>query len=136
MAYATLFHLNYHHSARPTYTASTIPNASAAVMALDEASSELDFVLVRAGYDAPLLSATPSSVKTFFQKANSYGALCIMERSSQVSHNEGDFCAMFKEAKKMIETGQLPGLSKNADESLPRWDAGATPPFFTRDMNL
>lgn len=135
MAYATIMHLVYHHQARPTYTPSSVPNASAAMMAIDEAAAELDFSLVRAGYDAPLLSSAPSSVKTFFQKANAYGALCMIERSAQVGHNENDFCGMFKEAKKMIENGQLPGLDKNEDESRPRFST-ATPPYFTRDMEL
>lgn len=136
MAYATIFHLVYHHSARPTYTGSSVPNASAAVMALDEAAAELDFSLERAGYDNPLSSSVPSSVKTFFQKANAYGALCIIERSAQVSHNENDYCAMFKEAKKMIETGQIPGLDKDDAESLPRYGTGASPPYFSRDMDV
>jgi hypothetical protein len=133
MAYATITHVVMHHSARPTYTATSVPNVTAVGVFIDEAAAALDFALVRAGYDAPLLSSAPSSVKAYFQQANAYGALCMVERSAQVGHNENDFCAMFKEALKMIANGQLPGLDKNAEESQPRYSL-ATPPFFSRDM--
>lgn len=136
MAYATLYHLTYHHSARATYTASSVPNASAAVMCLDEAAGEIDFSLTKGGYDAPLLSSAPSAVKAFFQKANAYGALWMLEASAQQSHNRDAFATMFHEAKQMIETGQIPGMDKNDEESLPRFAPGATPPYFTRDMRL
>lgn len=136
MAYATVLHLTYHHPARATYSASTIPNASAVVMYLDEAAAELDFSLTKAGYDSPLLSSAPSSVKAFFQKANAMGALCMLESGAQQSHNRDQFCTMFREAKQMIETGQVPGLDKDDAESLPRFNGAATPPFFTRDMKL
>lgn len=136
MAYATLYHLVYHHPARPTYTGTSVPNASAAAMALDEASSELDFSLAFAGYDSPLLSSAPSSVKAFFQKANAMGALCMIEAGAQVGHNQSDFCTEFNRARKTIEKGELPGLDKQADQSNPRWSTSATPPFFTRDMQV
>lgn len=101
-----------------------------------EAGAQLDFSLTKAGYDSPLLSSAPSSVAAFFQRANAYGALCMIESSAPQQHNKQDFCAMFKEACKMIETGELPGLDKNADQSRPRSDTGASPPFFTRLMWL
>lgn len=136
MAYATISHVVGHHPARRDYTASTIPNASQVAMLLDEIAAELDFSLAKAGYDSPLLSSSPSSVKAFFQKANSMGVLCALESGAQQSHNRDDFCSMYRNAQKMIENGQVPGLDKNDDESLPRYSAAASPPFFTRDMEL
>lgn len=136
MAYATVFHVVAHHPARRDYTASTIPNASQVVMLLDEVSAELDFCLEKAGYDSPLLSSAPSSVKAFFQKANSMGVLCALESGAQQSHNRDDFCSMYREMKKAIESQQLPGLDKDDEESLPRYSSSASPPYFTRDMEF
>lgn len=133
MAYASTIHLVYHHQARPTYNASTVPNAAAAAAFIDEAAAHLDFCLTKGGYDSPLSSSAPSSVKTFFQKANSMGALAMVEASAQQSHNADRFQTMFKEACKMIEQGQLPGLDRNSEESRPRYST-ASPPFFTRDQ--
>jgi hypothetical protein len=127
MAYATTIHMILHHQARATYNASTVPNASAAAMFLDEAAAQLDASLARGGYDSPLLSSAPSSVKALFQKANAVGALAMGEASAQQGHNAERFQAMFKEALKMIEQGQLPGLDRNSDESLPRFGEPATP---------
>jgi hypothetical protein len=135
MAYASVTHVVAHHPARRTYTASTVPNLTEVAMYLDEAAADLDFSLAKAGYDSPLSSSVASAVKAYFQKANAMGALCMLESGAQQSHNRDDFCAMFREAKKMIEAGQIPGLDKNDDESLPRYSAG-TPPYFTRDMEL
>ena len=67
MAYATLSHVVGHHPARRDYTASTIPSASQVAMVLDEIAAELDFALAKNGYESPLLSSAPSSVKAFFQ---------------------------------------------------------------------
>lgn len=139
MAYATLSHVVAHHPARwpsGAITGSSVPNASQVALLLDEASTDLDWALAKGGYDSPLLSSAASSVKAFFQKANAVGALCMLESGAQVEHNRADFCGMFKEAKKMIETSQIPGLDKNDDESLPRFDPSASPPYFTRDMEL
>lgn len=136
MPYASIPHLIMHHSARATYGASTRPTASEALLMIAEAGAQLDFALTKAGYDSPLLSSAPSSVAAFFQRANSMGALCMIEASAPQGHNRDDFCAMFKEALKMIESGELPGLDRNSDQSRPRFDDGATPPFFTRTMWL
>lgn len=136
MAYASITHLVWHHSARPTYSASSVPNASAAAMALDEASAELDFALTAAGYDAPLLSSAASSVKAFFQKAAAYGALSMIENSAQVGHNESDFTSHFNRALKTIKNGELPGLDKNADQSLPRFGVPAASAFFTLETQF
>lgn len=139
MAYATLSHVVAHHPARwpsGAITGSSVPNASQVALLLDEAAAELDFSLARAGYESPLLSSVPSSVRAFFQKANAQGALCMLESGAQQEHNRNDFCAMFREAKKMIESGQIPGLDKDDAESLPRYDISGTPPYFTRDMCL
>jgi hypothetical protein len=127
MAYATTLHMVLHHQARATYNASTIPNASAAAMFLDEAAAQIDFALTRGGYDSPLVSSAPSSVKTLIQKANAYGALAMSEASAQQSHNAEKFQAMFKEALKMMEQGQLPGMDRNSEESRPRFGEPATP---------
>lgn len=135
MAYATIIHLIYHHQARATYSASTVPNASAAAMALDEAAAQLDFCLSNAGYDSPLLSSAPSSVKTFFQKANANGALAMLESSAGQSHNRDEFQSMFKEACKMIQAGQIPGLDRNSAEALPRYNAHYPTSYFALDMN-
>lgn len=139
MAYATHSHVVAHHPARwpsGAITASSVPNASQVSVLLDESSTLLDWALVKGGYDAPLLSSAPSTVKTFFQSANANGALCMLESGAQVEHNRADFCGLFREARKMIETGQIPGLDKNDDESRPRYDPSASPPYFTRDMVL
>lgn len=103
---------------------------------INEAGAQLDFALTKGGYDSPLLSSAPSSVAAYFQRANSYGALCMIESSAGQGHNRNDFCAMFKEACKMISEGELPGLDKDPDQSRPRFDDGASPPFFTRTMWL
>lgn len=103
---------------------------------LREAGAQLDFALVKGGYNSPLLSTAPSSVRAYFQRANAYGALCMIESSANQGHNRNDFCAMFREAVKMIETGELPGVARDEDQSRPRFDPTASPPFFTRTMNL
>jgi alpha-beta hydrolase superfamily lysophospholipase len=136
MAYASITHVIAHHAGRPSYTASTRITTTHVAQFLDEASAELDFHLVKGGYDVTLLSSAPSAVKAFFQKANADGALCMIERSAPQGHNESDFCQAFRSACKLIETGQLPGLEKNADESLPRYNAGAASMYFFRDMEL
>lgn len=133
MAYATIIHLVYHHQARASYGASTVPNASAAAMALDEAAAHLDFSLTKAGYDSPLAASVPSAVKTFFQRANAMGALAMLEVSAPQGHNRDDFQAMFKEALKAIESGQMPGMERSADESRPRANSPATA-YFSLDM--
>lgn len=140
MAYASITHVVAHHPARPTYTATSVPNASFVAMLIDEAAGELDFCLTQGGWDAPLLSSAPSSVKAFFQRANAYGAISMIEPGAQVSHNRGNFYDMWTSAKKMIVSGQLPGMEKNAAESLPRsaMDTIKSPsgPIFSMDMNL
>lgn len=136
MPYASIPHLIMHHAARSTYGASTRPTASEALGMIAEAGAQLDFALTKAGYDSPLLSSAPSSVAAFFQRANAYGALCMIESSAGQQHNKTDFCAMFREAVKMIETGELPGLVKDEAQSAPRFDSSASPPFFTRLMWL
>lgn len=136
MAYATITHLLYHNPARPTYTATSVPNASAAVMYLDEAAAELDFALTRGGYDSPLLSSAASSVKAYFQKANAYGALWMIESGAQVGHNRDEYQSFFVNALKLISNSELPGLDRNAEQSIPRFDGSATPPFFTRDTQF
>lgn len=139
MAYASIIHVVAHHPARPTYTATSVPNASFVAMMLDEAAGALDFALTQGGWDAPLLSSAPSSVKVYLQMANAYGAISMIEPGAQASHNRGNFYDMWKSALKMIETGQLPGMDRNDAESLPR--SGRDPgvpsgPFFSYDMNL
>lgn len=136
MAYASIPHLIMHHSARATYGASTRPTASEALLMIQEAAAQLDFSLTKGGYNSPLLSSSPSSVKAYFQRANSMGALCMIESSSPQGHNRDDFCSMFREACRMIENGELPGLERNAEQSNPRWSDSASPPFFTRTMWL
>lgn len=136
MAYATITHLLYHNPARPTYTPTSVPNASAAAMYIDEAAAELDFALTRGGYDSPLLSSAPSSVKAFFQKANAYGALWMIESGAQVSHNRDEYQSFFTSALKTITQSELPGLDRNSEQSIPRFNGGATPPFFTRDTEF
>lgn len=138
MAYASVYHVVAHHPARPTYTATSVPNASYVAMLVDEASAELDFSLTKGGYDAPLLSSAPSSVKAFMQKANAYGAIAMIEPGAQASHNRDSFNAMWKSAKDMIENGELPGMDRNDAESLPRFapDSGGSGPIFSRDMCL
>lgn len=140
MAYASIYHVVAHHPARPTYTATSVPNASYVAMLVDEAGAELDFALVRGGWDSPLLSSAPSSVKAFFQRANAYGAISMIEPGAQVSHGRNTFYEMWTAAKKMIENGQLPGMERNSAESLPRSardpGAAASGPFFDFDMWL
>lgn len=137
MAYASIPQLIAHHPARwpsQIISATHVPNSSQVLILIDEISGELDWSLTKGGYDAPLLSSAPSAVKVFFQKANCDGVLCHIESGAQQEHNRADFCGAFKEAKKMIETGQIPGMDKNDDESLPRYEASASPPYFTRDI--
>lgn len=137
MAYASITHVVAHHPARPTYTATSVPNASFVNMLIDEAAAELDFCLIQGGWDAPLLSSAPSSVKTFFQRANAYGAISMIEPGAQVSHNRGNFYDMWTSAKQMIITGQLPGMDRNDAESRPRsGPASASGPIFSIDMQL
>lgn len=137
MAYASIPHLLAHHAGRATYTASSKPTASQAIMLIEEAAGQLNFALTQGGYDSPLLSSVGSSVKAFFQRANAMGALCMIESSAPQGHNRNDFCAEFKQALKMIATGELPGLDRDDAQSLPRFGfLDASPPFFTRDMNL
>lgn len=136
MPYASIPHLIMHHAGRPSYGASTRPTASEALIMIAEAGAQLDFSLTKGGYDAPLLSNAPSSVAAFFQRANAMGALCMIESSAQQGHNRDDFCGMFKEACRMIENGELPGLDRNSEQSRPRFDDSASPPFFTRTMWL
>lgn len=139
MAYASLPHVVAHHPARwpsGVITATHIPNANQVTVLLDEIAADLDFTLVQAGYEAPLLSSAPSAVSAFFQRANALGVLCMLESGAQQEHNRADFCGMYAEAKKMIRTGQIPGIDKDDAESLPRYEASASPPFFTRDMEL
>lgn len=138
MAYASIIHVVAHHPARPTYTATSVPNASYVAMMIDEAAAVLDFALTKGGWDSPLLSSAPSSVKAFFQMANSYGAISMIEPGAQASHNRSTFYEMWQSAVKMIEIGQLPGMDKNPDESLPRYgrDSCGSGPFFHRGMIL
>lgn len=137
MAYASIPHLLAHHAGRATYTASSKPSASQAMVIIDEAAAQIDFALTQGGYDSPLLSSAPSSVKTFFQRANAMGALCAIETSAPQGHNRDDFCSEFKQALKMIAAGELPGLDRNDEQSLPRYGfLNPSPPFFSRDMSL
>lgn len=137
MAYASISHVVAHHPARPTYTASSVPNVTHVGIMIDEAAGALDFALVRGGWDAPLLSSAPSSVKAFFQMANAYGAIAMIEPGAQASHNRSTFYDMWKSALKMIEAGQLPGMEKNPEESLPRYGSNyPSGPMFSRDMDL
>jgi hypothetical protein len=136
MAYASITHVQAHNAGRGAYTSSTKPTASQVVQFIDEAAGEIDIALAAGGYNVPLPSSVPSSVAAYLQKTNAYGALCFIESSAQVSHNRDDYCSMFKQALKMFERGRLPGLEKDSDVGLPRGDATATPPYFTRDMQL
>lgn len=137
MAYASITHVIAHNSARGTYTANTKPNVTAVTQFIDEAAGAIDFALTQAGYVSPLTGAgVPSSVQVFLQNTNAMGALCSIEKSAQVGHNEEKFCAVFKDNLKTIRTGQLPGVEKDASESLPRQGPVASPPYFTRDMDL
>jgi hypothetical protein len=137
VAYASIYHIVAHHPARPTYTATSVPNASYVAMLIDEAAAELDFSLTKGGYDAPLLSSAPSSVKAFMQKANSYGAIAMIEPGAQASHNQTSFMAMWNAAKQMIENGELPNMDRNDAQSMPRMGtSSASGPIFSIDMCL
>jgi hypothetical protein len=139
MAYASITHVVAHHPARPTYTATSVPNVTHVAIMIDEAAAALDFALVKGGWDAPLLSSAPSSVKAYFQMANAYGAISMIEPGAQASHNRSTFYDLYKSALKMVETGQLPGMDRNDAESLPRHaldPAVPSGPLFSYDMNV
>jgi hypothetical protein len=70
--------------------------------------------------------------------ANAYGAISMIEPGAQASHNRGNFYDMWRSAVKMVESGQLPGMEKNSEESLPRYgaDSCGSGPMFTRDMKF
>jgi hypothetical protein len=59
MAYASVTHVVAHHPARPTYTATSVPNASFVAMMIDEAAAALGLCSCkrRMGLTAPFLCA-------------------------------------------------------------------------------
>lgn len=137
MAYCDINHVQAHNAGRGVYTSSTKPTASQVGQFINEAASEIDMALVDGGYALPV-PASASSAQVYLQKINAMGALCSVEASAQISHNEDSFCSTFKSALKQIAKGaKLPGLEKSGDTSLPRESLSvASPPFFTRDMQL
>lgn len=137
MAYCDITHVQAHNAGRGVYSAQSKPTASQVMMFIDEASSEIDMALVEGGYSAPVI-ASASTARIYLQKVNALGALCSVESSAQVSHNDADFCSTYRSALKMIAKGSLiPGLAKDGQTALPRQSVSvATPPFFTRKMCL
>lgn len=137
MPYCDITHVQAHHTGRGVYTSSTKPTASQVAQFIVEAAAEIDVALVEGGYVVPI-PASASQAFAYLQKVNAMGALCSVESTAQVSHNEDTFCSTFKSALRALAKGQrLPGLDKNAATSLPRESMSvASPPFFTRDMRL
>lgn len=142
MSYATLAHVQAQNSGRPTFTSSTKPSASQVILFLHEAAGMMDAALVRNGYGVPVfaLGSIPVDVPTvsqmYLQTANAVGAAYMVEASAQTSDRRERFEQMWQSMLKALETKEVPGLGKDAAQSMPRYAPHGASPYFSRDMEL
>ncbi len=130
MQYCTVAQVLSRNSARVTYTATSVPNASQVFEFILEAGAQLDQWLFAGGYAAPfdqaIASSTPSVIlvategQLLLQRWNSVGAALMVEESAQQPINLKAFQDMWDEVQRVI-------LDKTIDINLPMNPAKARP---------
>lgn len=133
MAYATVFHVEARNPGRGQFTASTEPTATQVIGYLGWAESMMDLVLNKAGYDVPVTGA-PTTTQVLLEDVCAAGAWYRAEWAARASDRRKEAEDMWESALSMLKTAELPGVDKDAAQSLPRGSSNATPPFFTRTM--
>lgn len=136
MAYATIMHVTARAPQR-VFSATSKPTATQVVQFIDECGGIIDAVLLQAGYEVPTsLANVATHTQLLLQNANAAGAAYHTEVAAPTSDSRRkEYEDMWGTALKMLRTMQL-DLPKDASESNARQGAIASPPFFTRDMDL
>lgn len=136
MGYATVIDVETYAPARAPFSGRTVPAATTVAAMLIDVSRDIDHELVQAGYAIPL-DAGASTALEFLRVACAKCAAAVVEETAPTATKESREAAraMCDRAMKMVRDGELPGVDRDEQQSMPRSGFSATS-YFQRDMRL